>query len=104
MVLLNCCVISMLGHPDHTPSIHRITAMTASLSLFSTTRSPLSRSDFEPRVTAAAGAGDLKAVIFFPRPSLCLPGFYLFPSLTLKRTLNYSFGEALCVVLGKVCV
>lgn len=78
--------------------------MTASLSLFSATRSPLGVSDFEPRVTADAGAGDLKAVIFFPCPSLCLPGFYLFPSLSLKRTHNYSFGEAVCVVLGKVSV
>lgn len=78
--------------------------MTAYLSLFSTTRSPLSGSDFEPRVTVDAGAGDLKAVIFFPCPSLCLPAFYLFPSLSLKRTLNYSFGEAVYVVLGKVSV
>lgn len=78
--------------------------MTASLSLLSTTRSPLSGSVFEPRVPLDAGAGDLKAVIFFPCPSLCLPAFYLFPSLSLKRTLNYSFGEAAYAVLSTVSV
>lgn len=60
------------------------------------TRPRLGGCDFEPRVTVDDGSGDSKVVIFFARLFLslpfCLPGFYLFPSLSLKRTRNYSFG------------
>lgn len=74
--------------------------MAASLSLFSTARSPLSGSDFEPGVTVDAGGGDLKAVIFFPCLSFVYQVFTFPPSPSLKRTLNYSFGEAVYVVWG----
>lgn len=67
------------------------------------TRPRLGGCDFEPRVTVDDGSGDSKVVIFFARLffslPFCLPGFYLFPSVSLKRTLNYSFGEAAYVVL-----
>lgn len=45
---------------------------------------------------------DLKVVIFLSLP--LFTRFLPFPSLSLKRTLNYSFGEAVYVVWGKASV
>lgn len=93
MVLLDCSVISTLGHPDHTRSCDGARQRRPPRA----TRPVLASLTVTCGVTVDDCRADSKSAHFHSSPCPVPPFVYLvftFSPLSLKRTLNYSFWEA----------